>query len=73
MGGFFTYSQLLDILDSMTLLYPKLITARQPVDTTHTIEGRPIYFLKISDNPNIDENEPKVMYTALHHAREPES
>ena len=73
MGGFFTYSELLDILDSMTLLYPNLITARQPVDTTHTIEGRPIYFLKISDNPNIDENEPKVMYTALHHAREPES
>ncbi|HEY6626133.1 MAG TPA: M14 family zinc carboxypeptidase, partial [Ignavibacteriaceae bacterium] len=28
---------------------------------------------KISDNPDIDENEPEVLYTALHHAREPES
>ncbi len=29
--------------------------------------------VKISDNPDIDENEPEVLYTALHHAREPES
>ncbi len=73
MGGFFTYFQLLNILDSMTLLYPDLITVKQPIDTTLSIEGRPLYFLKISDNPNIDEAEPEVMYTALHHAREPES
>ena len=29
--------------------------------------------MKISDNPNTDEPEPEVLYTALHHAREPES
>ena len=73
MGGFFTYNQLLDILDSMALLYPNLISSKQPIDTTHTYEGRSIYFLKISDNPSINENEPEVLYTALHHAREPES
>ena len=28
MGGFFTYAQLLGILDSMTLLYPNLITIK---------------------------------------------
>lgn len=73
MGGFYTYDQLLSILDSMTLLYPNLISAKQPVDTTKTIEGRDIFYLKISDNPGTDEAEPEVLYTALHHAREPES
>ncbi len=27
--------------------------------------------VKISDNPNVNETEPEVLYTALHHAREP--
>ena len=73
MGGFYTYAELLDILDSMSLLYPNLVTAKQPIDNTQTIEGRDIFYLKISDNPNTDEPEPEVLYTALHHAREPES
>jgi len=29
--------------------------------------------VKISDNPEVSENEPGILYTALHHAREPES
>lgn len=73
MGGFFTYNQLLNILDSMQLLYPNLITIKQPIDPTPSIEGRPIYYVKISDNPNVQESEPEVLYTAIHHAREPES
>lgn len=73
MGGFFTYNQYLNILDSMVMLFPNLITAKQPIDTTLTIEGRPIYYLKISDNPNVDETEPEVLYDAVHHAREPGS
>jgi len=73
MGGFFTYAQLLGILDSMALLYPNLVTVKQPIDATQTIEGRDIFYLKISDNPNTSEPEPQVLYTALHHAREPES
>lgn len=73
MGGFFTYAQLLNILDSMALLYPNLITVKQPIDATQSIEGRDIFYVKISDNPNTDEPEPEVLYTALHHAREPES
>jgi carboxypeptidase T len=73
MGGYFTYAEMLQILDSMALLYPNLITIKKPVsDTLLTREGRPVYVVKISDNPNIDEaNESKVLYTALHHAREP--
>ncbi len=73
MGGFFTYNQLLEVLDSMRTLYPSLITVRQAIDVTPTIEGRPIYYVKISDNPDVNETEPEVLYTAVHHAREPES
>jgi carboxypeptidase T len=75
MAGFFTYQEMLDILDSMRLLYPNLISSRQivsPSIVTH--QGRPIYWLRISDNPDTDEaTEPEVLYTALHHAREPNS
>ncbi|PCJ78355.1 MAG: hypothetical protein COA57_16180 [Flavobacteriales bacterium] len=73
MGGYFTYNEFLAHLDTMAAKYPNLITTRQPIDTIITHNGYPIYWLKISDNPTIDENEPEVLYTALHHAREPAS
>lgn len=71
MGGYFTYSEILQQLDSMRILFPELISAKQAIGTNITIEGRPIYFVKISSNPDIDQNKPRVLYTALHHAREP--
>lgn len=73
MGGFYTYAELLTILDSMSAQFPNLITAKQQIDTFTSIEGRPLYWLKISDNPTVDEAEPQILYTALHHAREPAS
>ena len=73
-GGYFTYTEMLAILDSMTLLYPNLISARQAIDTFHSIEGRQIYWLRISNNPAVlQPAKPQILYTALHHAREPES
>lgn len=71
MGGFFTLNEMYQILDSMALLYPNLITVKQSIG--NSIEGRPIYYVKISDNPNTNEPEPEVLYTALHHSREPAS
>lgn len=75
MGGFLTYTEMLAELDSMAANYPNLITIKQPIDTFLTFENRPIYMIKISDNPNTNEsaNESAVLYTALHHAREPVS
>ena len=58
-------------LDTLKKLFPSLITTKQSLGTS--IENRPVYMVKISDNPIIDEEEPEVLYTALHHAREPES
>ncbi|MCB0282644.1 MAG: immune inhibitor A [Calditrichae bacterium] len=71
MGGFYTLDEVLAELDSMFVLYPELITAKDSIGTTH--EGRTIWMVKISDNPDQDENEPEVLFTALHHAREPGS
>lgn len=70
MGGFLIYNEVLQQLDSMKLLFPNLITAKEAIGIS--IEGREIFTLKISDNPNSTEtDEPEVLYTALHHAREP--
>jgi carboxypeptidase T len=73
MGGFFTYQEMLDNLDSMAAKFPNLISVRQQVGSTTTIEGNPLYYVKISDNPSAAETEPQVLYTSLHHAREAES
>lgn len=73
MAGFYTYQEFLDEIDSMAAHYPSLITARTPISTYQTAGGRPIYFLRMSDNPETDEAEPEILYTALHHAREPNS
>ena len=73
MGGYLKYTEMLAELDAMVAQYPNLITAKAPISTFLTIENRPIYQVKISDNPNTNEAEPKILYTAIHHAREPMS
>lgn len=70
MGGFFTYAEMLTQLNNMAALYPNLITVKDPISSFTSVEGRPIYWVKISDNPNVDETEPEVFYNSLHHARE---
>ncbi len=73
MGGFLTYTEMLAELDDMHDLYPNLISLKAPISDFETIENRPIYWLRISDNPNTDEDEPEMLYSAVHHAREPGS
>ena len=75
MGGYFTYQEMLDILDDMATQYPAIFKARQPITTAYsTHEGRPVFWVKISDNPDVNETgEPEILYTGVHHAREPNS
>lgn len=70
MGGYYTFNEIVADLDEMVSLFPNLITAKQSVGTS--IEGRDIWMVKISDNPNVNESEEEVLYTALMHAREPQ-
>ena len=87
MGGFLTYQEALDELDDMRSLFPNLITARAPISDFETeglepagynitpgIGGNNIFWVRISDNPDVaNEGEPQMLYTAIHHAREPAS
>jgi hypothetical protein len=69
-AGFFKYEEMLAILDSMQLLYPQLISKRAPIDNTTTWENRPVYWVRISNKPNEDQDKPEILYNAVHHARE---
>jgi carboxypeptidase T len=69
MGGFLTYQEMLDNLDSMVSNFPNLITIKQQTGLGTSIEGRPLYYVKISDNPNVSEPEPKIIYCASSCAR----
>lgn len=74
MGGFYTLDELYAILDDMQEKYPNLISVKKQIGDIVTHEGRPIYSVVISDNPEMEESdEPQTLYTALHHAREPNS
>ena len=72
-GGFFTYQEFLNHLDSMHAKYSEIITQRTPIDTFTTIEGREIFWVRISDSASLNQNEPEALYTSIHHAREPQS
>lgn len=69
MGGYLTLAEMEKELDSLKLDYPNLITSKVSIGTS--LEGRPIWMVKISDNPDVDENEPEVFLNGLIHAREP--
>ena len=69
-GGFCSIDEMLDHLDTMIANYPGLISPIYQLDQL-THEGRPIYWVRISDNPGQNEDEPEVLYTGMHHAREP--
>ena len=71
MGGYYTFDEAVQRLNEISSENSNIVSDMIALGTT--LEGREIWALKISDNPNIDEDEPEVLYTGLHHAREPMS
>ena len=71
MGGYYTFDEMVTELDSMHTRYPHLITARQSIGSS--VQGRDIWMVKISDNPDLKEDEPEIFYNAIHHSNEPQS
>ncbi len=69
MGGFKTHTEILAAMDTIHANHPTITTTRFVVGTT--IEGRDIHGFKISDNPDVDEDEIELLYNSLIHAREP--
>jgi hypothetical protein len=68
-GIYHTYSETVDFLDALHATYPAITTDKISLGTTW--QGRTIWAMKISDNPDVQESgEPEVLFDALHHARE---
>lgn len=68
-GAFHTYSETMDQLDALHAACRTVTTAKFAIGTTS--EGRTVWALKASDNPEVEESEPEMLFDALHHAREP--
>ncbi len=69
-GGYFSYDEIVNELDSLRIKFPQLVSTKMALSPL-SIEGRTIWAIKISDNPDITENEPRILFVALNHAREP--
>ncbi len=70
LGGYYTLSEATAKMQELLDNYPNLVGGVEIIGKS--VEGRDLIAFKLSDNPNNDEDEPEVLYTALHHAREPE-
>ncbi len=68
MGGFYTLAEVIQQLDSMRLQYPSLITGKDSIGRTE--QNRPVYAMRIGSFRS--DGKPEVLYTSLHHAREPQ-
>lgn len=70
MSGYFTNAEVHSRIAGYRKLNPAIMTSKIRLGTS--IEGRPLFAYKISDNATKDEDEPEVLFTALTHAREPQ-
>ena len=68
-GGHLSPDEIHQQLLRMAELYPHLVSSPQQIGTSH--EGRPIVAVRLSSTQQDDALVPEVLYTALHHAREP--
>ena len=71
MGGYLKYSEVVAKLDSMRMEYPQFISEKFSIGNTY--EGRPMWAVRVTKNPDAPTGRPEVFYNALIHAREPES
>lgn len=67
-GVWHTYVETVAEMNLLHTQFPNLTTAPSSIGTTQ--EGRTIWAMKISDNPNVQETEPEVYFDGMHHARE---
>ncbi len=68
MGGYKTLSEIESSLAAIVTGHPNIVVSYGSIGPT--LEGRDIPVFKISDNPEIGESEPKILFTAAIHARE---
>lgn len=67
-GAYHTYSEGMAELQQLQDDFPSIVS--EPIVIGTTLEGNSIWAFKISDNPEVDEDEPEVFYNSYIHARE---
>lgn len=67
LGGYYNYAQMNLAIRNLKIAYPSLVDT---FTIGYSTNNNAIKCLKISDNPNIDENEPEILFMGHHHARE---
>lgn len=70
MGGFYTYDEIVDKLDFLAAEWPDLVSVKQPISDDNSHWGYPIWWVRMSNDPENLQDKPKVLYTSLIHARE---
>ncbi|NLI97780.1 hypothetical protein GX441_03865 [bacterium] len=73
-GNYYTLAEANAILDSLHEKYPQIISERMALPnnvSNVTWDSNYLWAVKISDNVAAQEDEPEVLFTGLHHAREP--
>jgi len=68
MGGYKTLDEINAYLDMVINEHRNTVAPK--LNIGYTIEGRPMWAVKVSDNPNVDEDEPEILFHAAIHARE---
>lgn len=71
MGGFFTLNEIYAEFARMRTMVPQVVAEPEVIGTS--VEGRPLLAYRIGTETSRTSNAPEVLYTALHHAREPGS
>ena len=69
MGPYTSFSEMVDSLTNLHNHHPNITTGLMVLGYGH--DGNEVYAMKISDNPNQQEDEAEVLYTGQHHCREP--
>ena len=68
MGDYMTFGEIIAAVDTIHANYPNITTEKFSIGQTW--EGRDIWAIKLSDNPNIDEEEPEIFWHGTIHSRE---
>jgi len=68
MGGYRTLSEINDEMDALHDDFPDIVG--EPFSIGRSVEGRDLMVVKISDNPDEDEDEPEAFFNGLTHADE---
>ena len=68
-GDYYTYSEAVDKMNELHTTFPTVTTTPESIGVS--VEGNIIWAMKVSDNPGVDDEEPEILFTGVHHAREP--